>query len=79
MLCDLQTLDAPLLLGAAVGTTGRSLRGEQARQLSSCIHAAAAPRLGHSATFLYDLVDLTRQALANIAPIFYLKVKEAYR
>ena len=43
------------------------------------LYVAAAPRLSHSATFLYDLVDLTRQALANIAPIFYLKVKEAYR
>ena len=43
------------------------------------LYVAAAPTLSHSATFLYDLVDLTRQALANIAPVFYLKVKEAYR
>ena len=43
------------------------------------LFVSAAPQLSHSPTFLYDLVDLTRQALANIAPIFYLKVKEAYR
>ena len=43
------------------------------------LYVSTAPRLSHSATFLYDLVDLTRQALANIAPVFYLKVKEAYR
>ena len=43
------------------------------------LFVSAASHLNHSPTFLYDLVDLTRQALANIAPIFYLKVKEAYR
>ena len=43
------------------------------------LYVAAAPLLPHSATFLYDLVDLTRQALANTAPLFYLRVEETYR
>ena len=30
-------------------------------------------------TFLYDLVDITRQGLANTAPIFYNKIQKGYR
>merc|ERR1712130_772791 len=41
--------------------------------------AAAAPQFRKIETFLYDLVDITRQGLANTAPMFYNKIQKAYR
>ena len=43
------------------------------------LYVAAAPQFENVETFLYDLVDLTRQALANIAPVFYHRIQEAYK
>ena len=43
------------------------------------LYVAAAPQFSNVETFLYDLVDLTRQALANTAAVFYHKVQEAYK
>ena len=43
------------------------------------LYASAAQQFRHVDTFLYDLVDVSRQALANIAPIFYQKAQNAYK
>ena len=43
------------------------------------LYTAAAATFRNVETFHYDLVDITRQALANIAPVFYNKVQMAYR
>jgi len=40
---------------------------------------AAAPNLSQQPSYLYDLVDVTRQALANLAPSWYFSAEAAYR
>ena len=40
---------------------------------------SAADDLGPVTTFQFDLVDLTRQVLANSTPIWYERVTQAYR
>ena len=71
--------DTPLRMSLGINTQDLAWYEVSEVVTAWCLFVAAASHLGHSPTFLYDLVDLTRQALANIAPIFYLKVKEAYR
>ncbi|MFC5804130.1 alpha-N-acetylglucosaminidase [Streptomyces formicae] len=39
---------------------------------------SAAPRLGHADTYLYDLVDIARQVLANRARVLLPRIKAAH-
>ncbi|KAG8446625.1 hypothetical protein GDO86_014179 [Hymenochirus boettgeri] len=38
----------------------------------------ASPSLGNSSTFLYDLVDITREALQQLVTDYYFEIKVAY-
>jgi alpha-N-acetylglucosaminidase len=42
------------------------------------LFVAASPSLGKYSTFQYDLADLTRQFLVNLAPVFYQRAVDSY-
>ncbi len=64
-----------------VDSTSRlDIRYESSDLLAACKNLiAAADELRYSDGFQYDLVDVTRQTLANYSNMLYIKFKEAYK